>query len=124
MLNCNIELLSSHRAAYALVNLVKYLLCTHYVLQDFCVFGNQLRVRRGGRGDSARDLVLVRNFPGDSVPKLFTTFSPSYKKSYFYRVVFNYNVLRRSIDLDSHNFRVLRRVIGLFAFDSGGLVVS
>ena len=71
-------MLSCRRAAFALVNLVRYLLCSHYVLQEFCVFGSQLNVPRGGRGDTARDLVLVRNYPGDTVPKLFKTISPHF----------------------------------------------
>ena len=72
-------------------------------------------------GDTSRDMVPVRNFPGDPSPKTFKTFSPCFKKSFFYRAIHNYNILRRVIDLDSSQFRDLRRVISLFRFGVDGL---
>ena len=122
LFKCNIEVLSSRRAACTIVSLVKYMMCAHYVLPEFFVFSRQLNLRRGGRGDTSRDLVLVRNYPGDTLPKTFSTFSPSFKKFFLYRAVYNYNAMRRIFDLDGYRFRDMRRVLSLFEFDNDGLV--
>ena len=122
LLRCNLEYLAARRAANCVVNLVKYDLCNHFVLPNFFVPGCLINARRRARGDGGRDLVPVRNFPGDIIPKLFPTYSPSFKKSYFYRATFNYNALRRLFDLDSYGFRRLRRVLSLFSYEHDGLV--
>ena len=115
---CNVERLCSRRAASAIVSLVKYFMCAHFTLPGFFVFPSELCLRRGGRGGVGRDLVLVRNFPGDNLPKQFSTFSPSFKKSFYFRASHNYNSLRRHADLDMYSFRDLRRILSLYAFDS------
>ena len=124
MWKCNVDTLSSRRGASAVVNLLKYLMCAHFCFADFCVFQDALPLRRGRRGDTGRDLVLVRNYLGDNSPKLFITISPSFKKSFFFRATYNYNSLRRHIDLDGFSFRELRRVLSLFNYDACGLVVT
>jgi hypothetical protein len=120
---CDVRPLVCRRGAAGVVSLVKYSLSAHYVLSGFVCYGSDLRTRRGGRGDTARDFVLVRNYFGDTFPTPFTTHSASFKKSFFYRSAYNYNVLRRLIDLDSYSFSDLRRVLSLFAFDDSGFVV-
>ena len=122
LLRCNLEHLSSRRAANGVVNLVKYDLCNHFILPIFFVPGCLISLRRRTRGDGGRDLVPVRNFPGDIIPKLFLTYSPSFKKSYFYRATYNFNCLRRLFDLDSYGFRDRRRILSMFSYDAGGLV--
>ena len=122
LLRCSLEYRSARRAANCVVNLVKYDLCNHFILPNFFVPGCLINVRRRTRGDGGRDLVPVRNFPGDIIPKPFLTYSPSFKKSYFYRATCNFNALRRVIDLDVYGFRDLRRALSLFAYDAGGLV--
>jgi hypothetical protein len=121
LLRCNLESLWSRRAANCVVNLVKYDLCNHYIFPCFFVAGCLLRARRRGRGDGGRDLVPVQNYPGEVFPKPFITYSPSFKKSYFYRATCNYNALRRIIDLDTYGFRDLRRVLSLFDYNNHGL---
>ena len=105
------------------MSLLKYQLCSHYILPGFFAAGCEIGGRRGTRGDRARDLVLVRNYNTDNHPTLFKTHSPSFKKSFFYRALFNYNILRREIDLDAFSFRDLRRVISLYSFDDVGFVI-
>ena len=119
---CNIERLSNRRCASTVVNLMKYIYSAHFMLPNFCVFSFELPLRRGRRADVGRDLVLIRNFPGENFPKPFSTFSPSFKKSYLYRATYNYNILRRHIDLDQFSFRDLRRVLSLYNYDSSGFV--
>ena len=122
LLRCNPENLAARRAADCVVNLVKYDLCNDFILPTFFVPGCLINARMRARGDGGRDLVPVRNFPGDIIPKLFTTYSPSFKKSYFYKATFNYNTLRCLFDLDSYGFRRLRRVLSLFSYEHDGLV--
>ena len=123
LLQCNMERLSSRRAASTVVGLVKYQMCAHFTVPNFCVLSSELNLRRRVRGDAGRDLVLVRNYPGDIHFIPFPTFSPSFKKSYFYRAVHNYNILRRIFDLDCYSFRDLRRVLSWFNYDLGGFIV-
>ena len=104
-------------------SLVKYDLCNHFILPNCFILGGLINARRRARGDGGRDLFPVRNYPGEVIPKLFTTYSPSYKKSYFYRACNNYNVLRRLFDLDEYDFRSPRRILSLFSYDYGGLVI-
>ena len=112
------------RAASNVVSLVKYIMCAHFAVPNFCVFSFELNLRRRVRGDAVRDLVLVRNYPGDTSFLPFPTFSSSFKKSFFYRAVHNYNSLRRVFDLDCYSFRDLRRVLSWFEYDLGGLMVT
>ena len=88
------------------------------------MLSSELKLRRRERGDAGRDMVLVRNFPRDTYFKPFLTISPSFKKTFFYRAVYNYNALRRVIDLDSYRFRDLRRVLSWFEYDASGLVIT
>ena len=106
------------------VSLVKYMMCAHFVVPNFCIYSSELKLRRGQRRDAGRDLVLVRNFPGDTSFKPFSTISPTFKKSFFYRAVHNYNFLRQTIDLDAYSFRDLRRVLSWFEYDLGGLILA
>ena len=93
------------------------------MLSGFIALGSELDTRRSTRGDRGRDLVLVRNYPTDLLPTFFKTHSPSFKKSFFYRTVFNYNIIRRSIDMDSYSFKDLRCVLSLFDYDGSGLLL-
>ena len=124
LFDCSIERLSSRRAASAVVSLVKYIMCAHFSVPNFCVFSSELRLRRRERGDAGRDLVLVRNYLGDTTFIPFPTISSSFKKSFFFRAVYNYNMLRRVIDMDCYSFRDLRRILSWFEFDSSGLMVA
>lgn len=122
--NCSVERLSSRRAASAVVNLLKYVLHAHFILPGFCVLQHQLHLRRSLRSDTGRDLVLVRNYPGDNSLHQFSTISPSFKKSFFFRATSNYNTLRRIIDLDQYCFSDLRRILSLFFYDNVTGLVS
>ena len=124
LLDCNVERLSSRRAASTVVSLVKYVMCANFSVPNFCVLSSQLCLRRRQRGDAGRDLVLVRNFLVDTSFIPFSTISPSFKKSFFYRAVHNYNMLRRVVDLDCYSFRDLRRILSWFEFDTGGFLVA
>ena len=86
-------------------------------------FGFEVQNRRSHRGDMGNKLVLVRNFPTDFQPTLFKTHSQSFKKSYFYRAVYNYNLLRRYVDQDSYSFTDLRCILSLFNYDTFGFVI-
>ena len=93
------------------------------MLSGFIALGSELDTRRSNRRDRGRDLVLVRNYPTDLLPTVFKTHSPSFKKSFFYRTVYNYNIVRRSVDLDSYSFKDLRSVLSLFDYDVLGLIL-
>jgi hypothetical protein len=123
LLKCNLQYLSSRRAASAVVLLQKYVLGNHYLLNGFVCYGFELGFRRSIRRGTARDFVLVRNFPYDNTPIQFRGFSSSFKKSLFYRAVANFNYFNGIIDLDSYLFSSLRRVLSLFWYDHDGLVV-
>ena len=62
LLRCNMEYLSSRRAANCVVNLVKYDLCNHFILPNFFILGCLVSARRRTRGDGGKDLVPVRNY--------------------------------------------------------------
>ena len=102
--------------------LLKYVLGSHYVLPGFVAFSTEIRGRRSRRGGRDRDLVLVRNFPTDQNSIPFRTISASFKKSFFYRGVQNYNLLRREVDLDQYSFTTLRAVLCLYNYDSSGIL--
>ena len=121
--NCNLSYLSNRRAACAVVNLQKYLFGQHFMLQGFYCFGTELATRRSARRDTARDLLLLRNYPTDLEIKTFRGFSPSFKKSFLFRAITNYNHFRREIDLDSFYFIQLRRVLSLFNYDINGIII-
>ena len=111
LIQCDLPSLSSRRCASAVVNILKYHLCSHYVLSGFVALGTEIDTRRSSRGDRGRDLVLCRNYFTDLQHTRFITHSPSFKKSFFYRAVYNYNIIRRSIDMDSYSFKGLRCVL-------------
>ena len=122
LIKCDFPYLSSRRAAAALVNLQKYVTCSHYFLPGFIYFCFELTIRRSARRD--RDIAIARNYLGDNFPILQPTISASFKKSFIFRAVSNYNRLRAVIDLDAYYFYQLRKVLSLLHYGSDGLVIS
>ena len=121
--SCNLVPLSSRRAAAAVVNLHKYILQCHFFVPGFFCFGFDLGRRRSARRNTADDVILIRNFPTDGQITTFPRFSPSFKKSFLFRAITNFNHFRRVFDLDSFTFKQLRLVISLFDFDCSGIVI-
>lgn len=122
LLKCNLAKLSNRRCALGVVNLLKYLMCSHYVVPGFVAVGTEVQTRRSYRGGRDRDLVLVRNFSTDLNPTPFKTYSQSFKKSFLYRGVHNFNILRHHFDLDSYSFTDLRNILSLLNYDVSGFV--
>jgi hypothetical protein len=119
---CNMESLASRRGALAVVNLVKFTLSSHFILPGFFCYATELPTRRSGRGGTARDLVLVKNYPFFNQITTFNTYSPSFKKSFLFRAVTNFNIFRRIFDLDSFYFKSLRKALSLFSYNAEGIV--
>ena len=109
--------LSSRRAAAAVVNLQKYILECNFFVPGFFCFVFELGRWRSARSNTVDDIILIRNFPTNGQITPFPRFSPSFKKSFLFRAITNFNHFRRVFELDSFTFKQLRQVISLFDFD-------
>ena len=115
--------MSRRRATNAVINMQKYVLGSHYMAISFVHHVFELGLRRSNRLNTGRGLAIVRNFPTDKHPTQLRGFSQSFKKTFLYRAVTNFNALSNIIDLDGYYFQQLRRILALFNYDSDGIVL-
>jgi hypothetical protein len=123
LLKCDLCSLTNRRAAIAVVSLLKYLLGAQVMYPGFVCYGFEVRARRSARLDGANDVVCVRNYIDDALPSKFPIISSTFKKSFLFRAVSNYNYFRHIFHLDSFYYSQLRRVLSLFCYDVNGIVV-
>ena len=119
----NLSNLHSRRAATCLSSFIKMQLGVMHIQPGYICYRDELDVRSSNRIDSSNNLVVLRNYPGDSSLHQIMTFSPSFKSNFFYRTVTNYNRLRRDFDLCSFTFKNLKKLLQLFSYDREGLVL-
>jgi hypothetical protein len=121
LVELNLSDLRSRRCAISLTSFMKMHLGSMHVQPGYFCFRHELRTRTSNR--LANNFVVLRNYQDDAYSRPISVYSPSFKKSYFYRVVSNYNSLQCEYDLDSFSFSKLKKFLQLLNYDGGGLVV-
>jgi hypothetical protein len=106
------------------VFIIKYLLGLVHLPCGFVDFAFCLNRRMGNRLDSANDLVIFRNYMTDVHCHSIAVYSLSFKVSFLYRAVMNFNRLRRVYQLDELRCDKLRKLLFLLCYDGDGLVVT
>lgn len=120
---CGLNRLSTRRCVITVVSLYKYLLQSHYFHTQYFCWGFETGLRHSERCDTKNDLFIVRCYPTDRVPKPITSFSASFKSSFLFRSVKNYNIIRRGLVFDEFTFSNLKTIFSYCTFSPGGIFV-
>ena len=71
----------------------------------------------------ANDFVVLRNYQSDEGPHVVRIHSLSFKTNFLFRVISNYNSLRRDFELLGQSLRQLKKILQLLSFDRAGLII-